>query len=113
MFPYGSPDAASALIETGWRTSFNAASLVLDCFARPPRDARVRPSRLRELIAEWNARGHHPCKRQLVRCATAILENSRLSLRESIAVIGNLTLNAPSTAALSIAHAASGLGSLG
>lgn len=103
-FPYRDKAAALALIEEGWALSIDAAFGVLYEICQKPRSARVGRSRQHELVDQWITFGSHPLQDQVVGCARALVEGSKLPWRQAVDVMDEIANYPRQYAALNIAY---------
>jgi len=103
-FPYRDKVAALALMEEGWSLSINAAFCVLHEIGRKPRSARVSRARQHDLINQWIILGHHPLSDQVVLCARALIEGSKLPWQQAVRVMDEIANFPRQYAALNIAY---------
>lgn len=103
-FPYRSREESIRLIELACSISTNAAFMVADELARPPRSLRVSKRRREALLGELDSRFEHALKQSVFPIVRRRIAGAELTIPEAVAAIRRIGSHPGQYAALVIAY---------
>ena len=103
-FPYGKSGEALKLVELACSISPNAAFMVAEELARPPRSARVSRHRREILLGELERRFDHPLKERIFTIARRLIGGCELAVPEALEAVRAIASYPGQYAALNIAY---------